>query len=54
LRAGWWWEYLMWEGVGTEGCGILCSELHYCYSSPNINVICGRKVIHTCHVACMW
>ena len=34
-------------GVGIEGCGIFCSELHVCYSPPDIiNIIIARKVIH--------
>jgi hypothetical protein len=40
--------------IKTEECGSLCGEMHYCYSSPNINVIGGRNTIHAYHVACMW
>jgi len=40
--------------VGIKGCRRFCSELHVCYPSPDIiNVIIGRKIIHTWHVACI-
>jgi len=39
--------------VGIEGCRRLCSELHVCYFSPDINIIVGRKMINMWHVTCM-
>ena len=47
--------------VGTEGCRRLCSELHVCYSSPDIiniihNVACSmhlvEKVIQSLLIKC--
>ena len=40
--------------IGIEGCRRLCSELHVCYSSPDIiNIIMGRKMINMWHVVCI-
>jgi hypothetical protein len=36
--------------VGIEGCRRFCSELHVCYSSPDIINIVARKKIHMWHV----
>ena len=39
--------------VRMEGCRRFCSELHFCYCSPDIiNIIVARKY-RTCHVACI-
>jgi hypothetical protein len=41
----------MWEGVGIDECRRFCSELHDCYTSPNvINTFGRRKIIHTWHI----
>ena len=54
VRAGWWEEYLVWEGVGIEGCRRFCSELHVCYSWTGIfNTVIARKVIPMLHVTCI-
>ena len=53
-KAGWWGEYLVWEGVGIEGFRRLCSEIHDCYSPPDIIIIIiARKITHMWHVACI-
>ena len=39
--------------VGIDGCKRLCSEFHFCFSSPDINFIIAKMIILMWHVACV-